>query len=146
MRRYDLLSHQAARQLRHGANHFATEPFIDMNTISGGVSLGLRPKVDSCLTLNISSSVHFRPASRAPRGRHDHQRFAIRGRVLVGTLQYVIANQGPFFAPLRRHCWRKTTAAPSAQHTDIAKREVTSWDKSTPYSVLRKSCDLQQAE
>ena len=60
---------------------------------------------------------------------------------LVGSLAEVVANQGPFFAPLKA----ALDGAERPQHRaarskiDIAKREVTIMgDKSTPYSVLKK--------
>jgi biopolymer transport protein ExbD len=59
---------------------------------------------------------------------------------LVGSVADVVANQGPFFAPLKTALMAqndKTLRA--AQETDIAKREVTIMgDKDTPYSVLKK--------
>jgi biopolymer transport protein ExbD len=60
--------------------------------------------------------------------------------VLVGTLQQVVANQGPFFAPLKAALLAQNDRSiHSAQQADIAKREVTIMgDKSTPYSVLKK--------
>jgi biopolymer transport protein ExbD len=59
---------------------------------------------------------------------------------LVGSLQDVIANQGPFFAPLKTALLAQSDRSlRAAQQTDIAKREVTIMgDKSTPYSVLKK--------
>jgi biopolymer transport protein ExbD len=58
----------------------------------------------------------------------------------VGSLNDVIANQGPFFAPLKTALMTQNDRSiRSAQQTDIAKREVTIMgDKSTPYSVLKK--------
>ena len=60
--------------------------------------------------------------------------------VLVGSLRDVIANQGPFFAPLKTALMAQNDRSiRSAQQTEIAKREVTIMgDKSTPYSVLKK--------
>jgi biopolymer transport protein TolR len=60
--------------------------------------------------------------------------------VLVGSLNEVIANQGPFFAPLKTALMAQNDRSiRNAQQTDIAKREVTIMgDKSTPYSVLKK--------
>ena len=59
---------------------------------------------------------------------------------LVGSLQDVIANQGPFFAPLKTALMAQNERSlRGAQQTDIAKREVTIMgDKNTPYSVLKK--------
>jgi len=58
---------------------------------------------------------------------------------LVGSLAAVIANQGPFFAPLKKALMAQNDRMLSTAQTDIAKREVTIMgDKSTPYSVLKK--------
>jgi biopolymer transport protein ExbD len=59
---------------------------------------------------------------------------------LVGSVQDVAANQGPFFAPLKAALVAQNERSlRGAQQTDIAKREVTIMgDKSTPYSVLKK--------
>jgi biopolymer transport protein TolR len=59
---------------------------------------------------------------------------------MVGTVQDVIANQGPFFAPLKTALMTQNSRSLSGgQQTDIAKREVTIMgDKDTPYSVLKK--------
>jgi biopolymer transport protein ExbD len=55
----------------------------------------------------------------------------------VGTLQELIKNQGPFFAPLKNALMAQNSR--SLQKQDIAKREVTIMgDKSTPYAVLKK--------
>ena len=52
----------------------------------------------------------------------------------------MVANQGPFFAPLKAALMAQNDRSlRGAQQTDIAKREVTIMgDKSTPYSVLKK--------
>ena len=52
----------------------------------------------------------------------------------------LIANQGPFFAPLKSALLlQNERSLRTAQPVDIAKREVTIiGDKSTPYSVLKK--------
>ena len=56
----------------------------------------------------------------------------------VRALNDVVANQGPFFAPLK-NALTAQNARSLGQQTDIAKREVTIMgDKSTPYSVLKK--------
>jgi biopolymer transport protein ExbD len=59
---------------------------------------------------------------------------------LVGSLSDVVANQGPFFAPLKTALMAQNERSlRSADKADIAKREVTIMgDKSTPYSVLKK--------
>jgi biopolymer transport protein TolR len=59
---------------------------------------------------------------------------------MVGTIREVMANQGPFFAPLKTALMAQNERSlRSAQQTDIAKREVTIMgDKSTPYAVLKK--------
>ena len=59
--------------------------------------------------------------------------------VLVGSLREVVANQGPFFAPLKTALLAQNERSLRGAQTDIAKREVTIMgDKSTPYSVLKK--------
>jgi biopolymer transport protein TolR len=59
---------------------------------------------------------------------------------LVGSLNDVAANQGPFFAPLKAALLAQNErSVRTAQQTDPSKREVTIMgDKSTPYSVLKK--------
>jgi biopolymer transport protein TolR len=51
-----------------------------------------------------------------------------------------VANQGPFFAPLKAALLAQNARSlNSAQKTDISKREVTIMgDKTIPYSVLKK--------
>jgi biopolymer transport protein ExbD len=59
---------------------------------------------------------------------------------LIGSLNDVAANQGPFFAPLKAALLAQNERSlNTAQKTDISKREVTIMgDKSIPYSVLKK--------
>jgi biopolymer transport protein TolR len=111
------------RQRRHGANHFALIPFIDMMTILVVFLLAHTAEVDilpNTKNISIPQSISDRKPSAA---------------VVV-----MIANQGPFFAPLKTALMAQNDRSiRSAQQTDIAKREVTIMgDKSTPYSVLKK--------
>ena len=59
---------------------------------------------------------------------------------LVGSVNDLVANQGPFFAPLKTALVAQNNRSlKTAEQNDIAKREVTIMgDKSTPYSVLKK--------
>jgi len=130
------------RQRRHGANHFALIPFIDMMTILVVFLLAHTADVDILPnTKNISiPQSHFRPQAQRCGGCLDHQGFAICGRCTGGI------------AP---GCCRESRSvlytaedgvdgAKRPQHTQCAangyaKREVTIiGDKSTPYSVLKK--------
>jgi biopolymer transport protein TolR len=130
------------RKRKHGANHFALIPFIDMMTILIVFLLAHTAEVDILPnTKNIS----------IPQSISDHKPDAtvvvlvtkdsvyVDGQ-LVGTVRDVAANQGPFFAPLKSALMAQNDRSlRAARQTDIAKREVTIMgDKSTPYSVLKK--------
>jgi biopolymer transport protein TolR len=130
------------RQRRHGANHFALIPFIDMMTILVVFLLAHTADVDilpNTKNISIPQSISDRKPSAAVVVLITRDSLFVDG-VLVGSLQDVIANQGPFFAPLKTALMAQNDRSiRSAQQTDIAKREVTIMgDKSTPYSVLKK--------
>lgn len=130
------------RQRRHGANHFALIPFIDMMTILVVFLLAHTAEVDilpNTKNISIPQSISDRKPSSAVVVMITTDSVFVDG-VLVGSLRDVIANQGPFFAPLKTALMAQNDRSiRSAQQTEIAKREVTIMgDKSTPYSVLKK--------
>jgi biopolymer transport protein TolR len=130
------------RQRRHGANHFVLIPFIDMMTILVVFLLAHTAEVDilpNTKNISIPQSISDRKPSAAVVVMITKDSLFVDG-VLVGSLQELIANQGPFFAPLKTALMAQNDRSiRSAQQTDIAKREVTIMgDKSTPYSVLKK--------
>jgi biopolymer transport protein TolR len=130
------------RQRKHGANHFALIPFIDMMTILVVFLLAHTADVDilpNTKSIAIPQSISDRKPSAAVVVMITKDSLFVDG-VLVGSLQDVIANQGPFFAPLKAALMAQNDRSiRNAQQTDIAKREVTIMgDKSTPYSVLKK--------
>jgi biopolymer transport protein ExbD len=130
------------RQRRHGANHFALIPFIDMMTILVVFLLAHTAEVDilpNAKNISIPQSISDRKPSSAVVVMITTDSVFVDG-VLVGSLRDVAANQGPFFAPLKTALMAQNDRSiRSAQQTDIAKREVTIMgDKSTPYSVLKK--------
>jgi biopolymer transport protein TolR len=130
------------RQRRHGANHFVLIPFIDMMTILVVFLLAHTAEVDilpNTKNISIPQSISDRKPSAAVVVMITKDSLFVDG-VLVGSLQDVIANQGPFFAPLKTALMAQNDRSiRNAQQTDIAKREVTIMgDKSTPYSVLKK--------
>jgi biopolymer transport protein TolR len=130
------------RQRKHGASHFALIPFIDMMTILVVFLLAHTADVDilpNTKNISIPQSISDRKPSAAVVVMITRDSVFVDG-VLVGSLQDVIANQGPFFAPLKTALMAQNDRSiRNAQQTDIAKREVTIMgDKSTPYSVLKK--------
>ena len=128
------------RQRRHGANHFALIPFIDMMTILVVFLLAHTAEVDilpNTKNISIPQSLSERKPSAAVVVMITKDSLYVDGE-MVGSLSDVVANQGPFFAPLK-NALTAQNARSLGQQTDIAKREVTIMgDKSTPYSVLKK--------
>jgi biopolymer transport protein ExbD len=128
------------RQRRHGANHFALIPFIDMMTILVVFLLAHTAEVDilpNTKNISIPQSLSDRKPSAAVVVMITKDSLYVDGE-LVGSLNDVVANQGPFFAPLK-NALTAQNARSLSQQTDVAKREVTIMgDKSTPYSVLKK--------
>lgn len=130
------------RQRRHGANHFALIPFIDMMTILVVFLLAHTAEVDilpNTKNISIPQSLSDRKPSAAVVVMITKDSLYVDGQ-LVGSLNEVVANQGPFFAPLKAALLAQNARSlNSAQKTDISKREVTIMgDKSIPYSVLKK--------
>jgi biopolymer transport protein TolR len=128
------------RQRRHGANHFALIPFIDMMTILVVFLLAHTAEVDilpNTKNISIPQSLSDRKPSAAVVVMVTKDSVYVDGE-LVGSLSDVVANQGPFFAPLKAALMAQNQRS-LAQQSDAAKREVTIMgDKSTPYSVLKK--------
>jgi len=130
------------RKRIHGANHFALIPFIDMMTILVVFLLAHTADVDilpNTKNISIPQSLSDRKPSAAVVVMITKDSVFVDG-ALVGSVADVIANQGPFFAPLKTALMAQNDKTlRSAQDTDIAKREVTIMgDKDTPYSVLKK--------
>jgi biopolymer transport protein TolR len=130
------------RQRRHGASHFALVPFIDMMTILVVFLLAHTADVDilpNTKNISIPQSISDRKPDAAVVVMVTKDSVYVDGQ-LVGALSDVIANQGPFFAPLKDALVAQNARSlQGGQQADIAKREVTIMgDKSTPYSVLKK--------
>jgi biopolymer transport protein TolR len=128
------------RQRRHGANHFALIPFIDMMTILVVFLLAHTADVDilpNTKNISIPQSLSDRKPSAAVVVMITKDSVYVDGQ-LVGSVNDVAADQGPFFAPLKAALLTQSQRSLQAQ-PDIAKREVTIMgDKSTPYSLLKK--------
>jgi biopolymer transport protein TolR len=128
------------RQRKHGASHFALVPFIDMMTILVVFLLAHTAEVDilpNTKNISIPQSISDRKPSAAIVVMITTDALYVDGQP-VGTLQELIKNQGPFFAPLKNALMAQNSRS-LQQNTDIAKREVTTMgDKSTPYAVLKK--------
>jgi biopolymer transport protein TolR len=130
------------RQRRHGANHFALIPFIDMMTILVVFLLAHTAEVDilpNTKNISIPQSLSDRKPSAAVVVMVTKDSVFVDGE-LVGSVSDVVANQGPSFAPLKNALLAQNAKSlRSAAQTDPAKREVTIMgDKGTPYSVLKK--------
>ncbi|MEP6885116.1 MAG: biopolymer transporter ExbD [Gammaproteobacteria bacterium] len=130
------------RQRRHGANHFALIPFIDMMMILVVFLLAHTADVDilpNTKNISIPQSLSDRKPSAAVVVMITKDSVFVDGR-LVGSVNDVAADQSPFFAPLKTALMAQNDRIlRTAQQTDIAKREVTIMgDKSMPYSVLKK--------
>jgi len=130
------------RQRRHGANHFALIPFIDMMTILVVFLLAHTAEVDilpNTKNISIPQSLSDRKPSAAVVVMVTKDSVFVDGE-LVGSVSDVVANQGPSFAPLKNALLAQNARSlRSAAQTDPAKREVTIMgDKGTPYSVLKK--------
>jgi biopolymer transport protein TolR len=130
------------RLRRHGANHFALIPFIDMMTILVVFLLAHTAEVDilpNTKNISIPQSLSDRKPSAAVVVMVTKDSVFVDGQ-LVGSVSDVVANQGMSFAPLKSALLAQNDRSlRSAQQTDASKREVTIMgDKSTPYSVLKK--------
>ena len=130
------------RERRHGANHFALIPFIDMMTILVVFLLAHTADVDilpNTKNISIPQSISDRKPGATVVVMVTKDSVYVDGQ-LVGALSDVVNNQGPFFAPLKNALVAQNARMlGGGQQTEIAKREVTIMgDKSTPYSVLKK--------
>jgi biopolymer transport protein TolR len=129
------------RQRRHGANHFALIPFIDMMTILVVFLLAHTAEVDilpNTKNISIPQSLSDRKPSAAVVVMITKDSVFVDGQ-LVGSVSDVAADQGPFFPPLKAALVTQNQRSINAAQQDIAKREVTIMgDKSTPYSLLKK--------
>lgn len=130
------------RQRRHGANHFALIPFIDMMTILVVFLLAHTAEVDilpNTKNISIPQSLSDRKPSAAVVVMVTKDSVYVDGK-LVGTVADVVANTGPVFVPLKAALMATNDLVlRGAKQTDISKREVTIMgDRSTPYSVLKK--------
>jgi len=130
------------RQRRHGANHFALIPFIDMMTILVVFLLAHTAEVDilpNSKNIAIPQSISDRKPSAAVVVMITKDSVYVDGN-LVGTVAQVAANSGPVFAPLKAALMAQSDLILNTeQQKDISKREVTIMgDKSIPYSVLKK--------
>ena len=130
------------RKHRHGASHFALVPFIDMMTILVVFLLAHTADVDilpNTKNISIPQSISDRKPDAAVVIMVTKDSVYVDGQ-LVGSINDLVANQGPFFAPLKTALVAQNNRSlKTAEQTDIAKREVTIMgDKSTPYSVLKK--------
>jgi biopolymer transport protein TolR len=130
------------RQRRHGANHFALIPFIDMMTILVVFLLAHTAEVDilpNTKNISIPQSLSDRKPSAAVVVMVTRDSVYVDGK-LVGSVAEVVANSGPVFAPLKAALMAQNDLVlRGAKQIEIAKREVTIMgDRSTPYSVLKK--------
>jgi biopolymer transport protein TolR len=130
------------RERKHGGSHYVLIPFIDMMTILVVFLLAHTADVDilpNVKNISIPQSLSDRKPSAAVVVMITREAVFVDGQ-LVGSLNDIIANQGPFFAPLKNALMAQNDRSlGGSDRTDIAKREVTIMgDKSTPYSVLKK--------
>ena len=130
------------RQRRHGANHFALIPFIDMMTILVVFLLAHTAEVDilpNTKNISIPQSLSERKPNAAIVVMVTTDSVYVDGK-LVGSIAEIVANSGNVFEPLKAALVAQNELAlGGAQRTEIAKREVTIMgDKSTPYFVLKK--------
>jgi biopolymer transport protein TolR len=130
------------RERRHGANHYALVPFIDMMIVLVVFLLAHTADVDilpNTKNIAIPQSISDRKPSAAVVVMITRDSVLVDGKV-VGSVADVSANQGQVFAPLKAALLaQNATMLNSEQQHDISKREVTIMgDKATPYSVLKK--------
>ena len=129
------------RQRRHGANHFALIPFIDMMTILVVFLLAHTAEVDilpNTKNISIPQSLSDRKPSAAVVVMVTKDSIFVDG-ALVGSVGDIVANQGTSFAPLKNALMSQNARSLRTEQSDVSKREVTIMgDKSTTYSVLKK--------
>ena len=130
------------RQRRHGANHYALIPFIDMMTILVVFLLAHTAEVDILPnTKNIAI-----PQSISEQKPHPSVVVMVTQNSLfvdgqrIGNVADLVANSGPVIEPLKAALVAQTARLLNgAQKSDASKREVTIMgDKRMPYSVLKK--------
>ena len=113
------------RQRRHGANHFALIPFIDMMTILVVFLLAHTAEVDilpNTKNISIPQSLSERKPSAAVVVMITKDSVYVDGQ-LVGSVSAISASQGPFFAPLKDALMAQNDrSVRTAAQTDIAKR------------------------
>ena len=128
------------RKRRHGANHFALIPFIDMMTILVVFLLAHTADVDilpNTKNIAIPQSISDRKPSAAVVVMITKDSVLVDGKV-VGSVADLTANQGQVFAPLKAALLAQNATMLNSEQ-DVSKREVTIMgDKATPYSVLKK--------
>jgi biopolymer transport protein ExbD len=130
------------RQRRHGANHFALIPFIDMMTILVVFLLAHTAEVDilpNTKNISIPQSLSDRKPSAAVVVLVTKDSVYVDGN-LVGSVADVAANTGPVYGPLKAALMAQNERMlGGARQTDISKREVTIMgDRGTPYSLLKR--------
>ena len=133
---------QRHRKRKHGANHFALIPFIDMMTILVVFLLAHTADVDilpNTKNIQIPQSLSDRKPSAAVVVMVTKDSVFVDG-VLVGSVADVVASPGPVFAPLKAALMAQNDKILSgARQADISKREVTIMgDKNLPYSLLKR--------
>jgi len=131
------------RQRRHGANHFALIPFIDMMTILVVFLLAHTAEVDilpNSRNIPIPQSLSDRKPSGAVVVMITKDSVYVGGQ-LIGSISDIAADAGPVFEPLKTALVAQYNRSlqDGAADTEVARREVTIMgDKSTPYSILKK--------
>jgi len=130
------------RQRKHGANHFALIPFIDMMTILVVFLLAHTAEVDilpNTKNISIPQSLSDRKPSAAVVVMVTKDSVYVDGN-LVGSVADVAANTGPVYGPLKAALMAQNERMlGGARQTDISKREVTIMgDRGTPYSLLKR--------
>src|SRR5580692_6611124 len=111
------------RKRRHGASHFALVPFIDMMTILVVFLLAHTADVDilpNTKNISIPQSISDRKPGATVVVMVTKDSVFVDGQV-VGSLNDVAADQGPFFAPLKAALVAQSERSlNTAQKTDIS--------------------------
>jgi biopolymer transport protein TolR len=133
---------QRHRKRKHGANHFALIPFIDMMTILVVFLLAHTADVDilpNTKNIQIPQSLSDRKPSAAVVVMVTKDSVFVDGQ-RVGSVADVVASPAPVFAPLKAALMAQNDKILSGERqADISKREVTIMgDKNLPYSVLKR--------
>src|SRR5271156_2243688 len=109
------------RKRRHGASHFALVPFIDMMTILVVFLLAHTADVDilpNTKNISIPQSISDRKPDAAVVVMVTQDSVYVDGQK-VGALSDIVANQGPFFAPLKDALVAQNARTLPGQQTDI---------------------------